>query len=125
MITAATVIDAKPVSARYILDEEGEYVQVPEQDWKEAWKSRLDKASTMSQDEIFNAARGAGNLDLKAKSEDGTYEESDASKKRRAMSACRDNEVREKVIVRGHSLDLKECNQRVLAGEVDFIMDKL
>jgi len=86
----------------------------------------------MSQDEIFNAARGAGNLDLKAKTEDGGYEESDASKKRRAMSACRDNEVRERVIVGsdesgrgGRPLDLKDCNQKVLTGEVGFILDKL
>jgi hypothetical protein len=53
--------------ARYVLDEEtGDYVEVDETDWQTAWKQRLDKASTMSMDEIVQAARGAGNVELKA-----------------------------------------------------------
>ena len=48
--------------ARLVLDEDsGDYVEVEDVDWQTAWKDRLDKASTMSQEEIFNAARGAGN----------------------------------------------------------------
>ena len=46
-----------------VLNDDGEYVQVTEQDWQTTWKSRLDKASTMSTDQVFMAARGAGNVD--------------------------------------------------------------
>jgi len=103
-------------SARYVLDEEtGDYVEVEEADWQTAWKQRLDKASNMSKDEIFQAARGAGNVDLR----EGP--ESDASKKRRAMSACRDASVRSKVGVGSE----KDCTARVFAGEVDFMLDAL
>ena len=45
-------------------------------------------------------------------------EESDASKKRRAMSACRDSGLRSKVGVP----DVKACNSRVMGGDVDFIL---
>jgi hypothetical protein len=69
----------------------------------------------MSKDEIFNAARGAGNLQLK----DG--EESDASRKRRAMSACRDSNLRSKAGVN----DAKTCNNRVMIGDSRFILDQL
>jgi len=102
--------------ARYVLDNEtGEYVKVDDEDWQTAWRQRLDKAQGMSQQEIFKAARGAGNLDLK----DG--QESDASKKRRAMSACRDANVRDKANAGSEG----GCAKRVFAGEVDFLLDAL
>lgn len=102
--------------ARYVLDDDtGEYVEVQEEDWQTAWKQRLDKAQSMSQQEIFQAARGAGNLDLK----DGP--ESEASKKRRAMSACRDVGVREKAKAGNE----RECTARVFGGEVDFLLEAL
>jgi hypothetical protein len=66
----------------------------------------------MSTEDVFAAARGAGNMDLK----DG--EESDASKRRRAMSACRDSGARAKAGV----ADSKECNTRVFRGDYDFIL---
>lgn len=109
---------AAPIAAkaRYVLDDEtGQYVEVEETDWQTAWKQRLDKASTMSQDEIFQAARGAGNLELR------TGPESDASKKRRAMSACRDAGVRTKASAGTE----KECTARVFSGEVDFLLEAL
>jgi hypothetical protein len=112
----STALTAAPnaAMARYVLDEAtGDYVELEEDaDWQTAWKQRLDKASSMSQDEIFKAARGAGNLDLR------TGPESDASKKRRAMSACRDAGVRSKA---GAGTE-KDCTARVFSGEVDFLL---
>lgn len=102
-------------SARYVLNEDGDYEEIPEEDWQTTWKQRLDKASNMSSEDIFNAARGAGNLELKE------GEESDASKKRRAMSACRDADIRSKAGVK----DAKACNSRVMGGDFDFILEKL
>jgi len=113
-VTLTTLTAPPPANARYVLDEEGEYVELQEEDWKTAWKSRLDKAQSMSKDEIFEAARGAGNLELKE------GEESDAARKRRAMSACRDGGIRAKA--GGNGMDLKACNNRVMAGETDFIL---
>ena len=102
--------------ARYVLDEEtGDYVEVEEADWQTAWKQRYDKASTMSMDEIVQAARGAGNVELKGGIE------SDASKKRRAMSACRDVGARQKA----NAGSEKDCTARVFAGEVDFMLNVL
>ena len=102
--------------ARYILDDEtGDYVEVEDEDWQTEWRQRLDKAKGMSQKEIFEAARGAGNLNLK----DGS--ESDASKKRRAMSACRNTTIRAKA----NAGNERECTARVFAGEVDFLLDAL
>jgi hypothetical protein len=99
-----------------MMDEEtGEYVQVEDADWQTEWKGRLDKASTMTKDEIFQAARGAGNTDLK------TGPESDSSKKRRAMSACRDPNVRAKTGLASE----KECTARVFGGDVDFLLEAL
>jgi len=108
---------ASAANADYtILNDEGEYEQIKEEDWQTTWKSRIDKASTMSTDEIFNAARGAGNLDLK-----NGEEESLASKKRRAMSACRNESVRKQSGVK----DAKECNSKVIGGDVDFILGEI
>ena len=108
-IALASAPDA--ADAKYVLNDDGEYDEVQEEDWQTAWKSRLDKASGMSKDEIFAAARGAGNTELKE------GEESDASKKRRAMSACRDSGLRAKA-----GVDQKSCTQRVMGGELDFIL---
>jgi hypothetical protein len=102
--------------ARYVLDDEtGDFVQVEEEDWQTSWRQRLDKAQTMSTDEVFKAARGAGNVDLKQ------GPESDASKKRRAMSACRDVDLRTKA----NAGNERECTARVFAGEIDFMVDQL
>mmetsp|Transcript_27270 Transcript_27270/g.41239 ORF Transcript_27270/g.41239 Transcript_27270/m.41239 type:complete len:149 (+) Transcript_27270:96-542(+) len=104
----------QPAGARFILnDETGEYDEVEDEAWQDAWKSRWDKAQSMSTNDVFMAARGAGNTDLKE------GEESLASKKRRAMAACRD----EKRLSRAGIQDPKECNARVLQGEVDFMLE--
>lgn len=112
---ATLPLSSMPANAKYVLNEDGDYEEVSEEDWQTAWKQRLDKAQSMSTGEIFNAARGAGNIDLKE------GEESDASKKRRAMSACRDGDLRRKAGVK----DSKDCNSRVMAGDVNFILEKL
>lgn len=117
LVSLSTIVAAtSPANARYVLNEDGEYDEAPaDEDWQTAWKQRLDKAQSMSTDEIFNAARGAGNVTLKE------GEESDASKKRRAMSACRDSGLREKSGVG----DVKACNVRVMGGDFDFILGKM
>lgn len=97
--------------ARYILNDDGDYEEIEEEAWQTVWKQRLDKASSMSKDEIFNAARGAGNMNLK----DG--EESEASRKRRAMSNCRNKDIRKSVGLK----DEKQCTARVMSGDFDFI----
>jgi hypothetical protein len=110
---AAVLLPEAAANARYVMNEEtGDYDEVDDPTWQEAWKGRLDKAQSMSSDEVFMAARGAGNLDLK----DG--EESAPSKKRRAMAACRDATLLEKAGVR----DPKECTTRIMGGEVDFML---
>ena len=115
-LATTLAISVTPASAYFLLDNEtGEYVEVQEDDWQTSWKQRLDKASTMSKDEIFQAARGAGNLDLK----DGP--ESQSSKKRRAMSACKDASVRAKAGAGNEP----ECTARVFGGEVDFVLKTL
>eukprot|EP00548_Thalassiothrix_antarctica_P005751 CAMPEP_0194142926 /NCGR_PEP_ID=MMETSP0152-20130528/12143_1 /TAXON_ID=1049557 /ORGANISM="Thalassiothrix antarctica, Strain L6-D1" /LENGTH=163 /DNA_ID=CAMNT_0038842101 /DNA_START=112 /DNA_END=603 /DNA_ORIENTATION=+ len=102
-------------AARYILNEEtGDYDEVSDVKWQDAWKSRLDKAQSMSSNDVFMAARGAGNTNQK--NLDG---ESLASKKRRAMSACRDENLIQKAGIR----DPKECTSRILKGEVDFMLN--
>jgi hypothetical protein len=115
-VALMTVAAPQTASARYVMDEEtGEYVKVEDVDWQTEWKGRLDKASTMSRDEIFQAGRGAGNNDLRV------GPESDASKKRRALSACRDAGVRAKAGAGNE----KECTARVFGGEVNFLVDAL
>lgn len=113
MMTLAAATPA-PALAYFIMDDEtGDYIEKQDEDWQTAWKKRADKASTMTSEEIFQAARGAGNLDLK----DGQAE-SEASKKRRAMSACRDTSVRNKT---GAGSE-KECTARVFAGDYNFLL---
>ena len=104
---------------RYVLDEEtGDYVEVIEEDgnWQKEWKSRYDQMSTMSKDEIFVAARGAGNVDSK-----DLANESLASKKRRAFSGCRDKATRAKL----DNIAEKSCAKRVLEGDIDFVLNVL
>lgn len=102
----------EPAMARYVLNDDGDYEEVADEAWQTVWKQRLDKASSMSKDEIFSAARGAGNMNLK----DG--EESEASRKRRAMSNCRNSELRKSAGLK----DEKQCTVRVMSGDYDFIL---
>lgn len=112
------LLSAQPANARFVLDEEtGDYIEIEEEDWQTAWKQRLDKAGSMSTEEIFQAARGAGNVALRPEGQ----EESAASKKRRAMSGCRDANLRSKA----KAGDEKECTARVFGGEVDFMLNVL
>jgi hypothetical protein len=112
--TATLLLLPNVGNARVVMDDDtGEYVEVEEQDWQIAWKERLDKAQSMSPDEVFMAARGAGNTNLK----DGP--ESDTSKKRRAMAGCREPGLRQKANVP----DGKECTALVLSGNFSFMLD--
>ena len=116
---AATILTTIPqqANARYILNEEtGEYDEVTDEDWQTTWKKRLEKAQAMGTEDVFLAAQGAGNLDLK----EGT-EESDASKKRRAMAGCRNDGLRAKSGVD----DVKVCTKRVLSGDFQFMIDAM
>jgi len=114
MTAATTTIGSNSNSAAYYVldDETGEYIEKEEENWQTTWKARYDKASSMSTDEIFKAARGAGNLEL------NNNQESNAAIKRRALSACRDSTIRQKLKA-GTQI---ECTQRVLEGEIDFIL---
>eukprot|EP00553_Chaetoceros_curvisetus_P006768 CAMPEP_0204623922 /NCGR_PEP_ID=MMETSP0717-20131115/9679_1 /ASSEMBLY_ACC=CAM_ASM_000666 /TAXON_ID=230516 /ORGANISM="Chaetoceros curvisetus" /LENGTH=168 /DNA_ID=CAMNT_0051639151 /DNA_START=41 /DNA_END=547 /DNA_ORIENTATION=+ len=102
---------ATTANAKYILNDDGDYEEVLEEDWQTTWKQRLEKAQSMGTEEVFNAARGAGNLDLRE------GEETESARKRRAMSACRNKDYRAKA-----SVNEKDCNMRVMAGETDFIL---
>ena len=122
--TAAGLTLTQPKAAvaagkRYVLNEEtGDYDEIEDPDWQTEWKSRLDKIQSMSQDEVFMAARGAGNVDLQA------GESSAPNKKRRALAGCRDEKSRKKV-AGGNGIDEKTCTSRVLNGEVDFILESI
>jgi hypothetical protein len=117
ILSAPILSVSSPANAnRYIMDEEtGDYVEVEEADWQTTWKQRVDKAQSMSTDEIIKAARGAGNLERK----EGP--ESDASKKRRAMAGCRDLDLRKQAGLANE----KECSARVLGGDIDFMLNVL
>ena len=69
----------------------------------------------MGTEEVFLAAQGAGNLDLRE------GEESEASKKRRAMAGCRNDGFREKSGMK----NTKECSARVLGGDYQFMIDAM
>jgi len=123
--TVAATLGGHPRSAsaakpkkRYVLDDAtGDYVQeIDDGDWQKEWKSRYDQMQTMSKSEIFEAARGAGNLDSK-----DLANESDASKKRRAFSGCRDKATRAKI----QNISEQSCSKRVLEGEIDFVLEVL
>jgi hypothetical protein len=117
ILSASILSVSSPANAnRYILDEEtGDYVGIEEADWQTTWKERMDKAQSMSTEEIVKAARGAGNLERK----EGP--ESDVSKKRRAMAGCRDLDLRKQA----GAADEKECTARVLRGDIHFMLNVL
>ena len=101
-----------------VLNEDGEYVDANrggDSGWQDTWKSRLDKASSMSADEILMAARGAGNVEQRV------GEESAASQKRRAMAGCKVDGLRAKA----GAPDEKQCVARVLKGDSGFMLDVL
>ena len=103
-------------NARFILNEEtGDYDEIEDDDWQTAWGKRLDKAKSMSSDEVFMAAQGAGNVSLRE------GEESEASRKRRALAGCRNDAIRQKA----GAGDAKACTSRVLGGEVQFMIDAM
>jgi hypothetical protein len=98
-------------------DENGEWIKPVEKSWQEVWGDRAAKASTMSQDEIFLAAKGAGN-----RPKDGAEKETPKARKRRAMAACRITSVVSKV----SGLTERDCIIRVNdGGEPSFILDIL
>ena len=110
-------IKPQQANARFVLNEEtGEFDEVSDEDWQTTWKKRLDKAKEMGTEDVFLAAQGAGNLDLKE-----GMDESDASKKRRAMAGCRNDGMRAKSGVG----DVKECTKRVLSGDFQFMIDAM
>eukprot|EP00978_Attheya_sp_CCMP212_P016272 scaffold42485_cov50-Attheya_sp.AAC.3 len=116
VVGTATAFGVSPgvaQASKTLNKESGEWEEVEEADWQTAWKDRLSKAQSMSQEEVFMAARGAGNVNLK----EGP--ESDASKKRRAMAGCREESFRKKSNVP----NVKECNSRVLQGDTSFMLD--
>lgn len=105
-----------PADARYVLNEEtGDYDEVEDDDWQTTWGKRLDKAKSMSSNEVFMAAQGAGNRNLME------GEESDASKKRRALAGCRNDAIRKKA----GAGDAKQCTSRVLGGDFQFMIDAM
>ena len=115
--TAAVFTIPQLANARYILNEEtGEYDEVTDEDWQTTWKKRLDKAKEMGTEDVFLAAQGAGNLDLKE-----GIEESDASKKRRAMAGCRNDGF----LAKSGVDDVKVCTKRVLSGDFQFMIDAM
>ena len=95
-----------------VLNADGEYEDdTSAESWQEAWSGRAAKASSMSPDQILMAARGAGN--------GAPASDSKASRKRRALAACRSDALRLKVPDAG---DAKACTGRVLDGEIDFML---
>jgi len=70
----------------------------------------------MSTEDVFLAAQGAGNLDSK-----NMGEESEASKKRRALAGCRNEGFRKK----GGESSEKECTKRVIGGDYQFMVDAM
>jgi preprotein translocase subunit SecG len=121
LATATAVVTTTTIpqlaNARYVLNEEtGDYDEVTDEDWQTTWKKRLEKAQSMGTEDVFLAAQGAGNLDLKE-----GMDESDASKKRRAMAGCRNDNLRAKS---GES-DVKVCTKRVLSGDFQFMIDAM
>ena len=72
-----------------------------------------EKSSTMTNREIMLAARGAGNAAAKQGNE------SDKSKKRRAMAGCKDDIFRAAASYK----DEASCNARVMGGDWQFMLD--
>ncbi len=96
-------------------DTDGNYQTEVDEPWTDVWKSRIEKASKMSPDEIIMAARGAGNTQSKGP------DESVASRKRRALAGCRNEPMR-----RGSSFPVeKDCIGQVLDGNIGFMLEVL
>ena len=72
-----------------------------------------EKSATMTQREMMLQARGANPTP--------SSNESEKSRKRRAMAGCHDETFREAA---GYSKEA-ECNARVLGGDVDFMLDAM
>ena len=89
--------------------------QVEEASWQETWAARAKKASTMSRDEIFLAAKGAGKRDA------SLGPESSASKKRRALAGCR-SELLSQI---SPKMDEKVCVGKAMKGDTEFILEVL
>ena len=114
--TAFYTVIPNNAQARYVLNEEtGEYDEIQDDDWKTEWGKRAEKAKTMSKEDIFLAAQGAGNTELRE------GEESEASKKRRAFAGCRNDNFRQKSNVTNE----KECTKRVMSGDYQFMVDAM
>ena len=113
-VSVGIVASPNAAEARYVLDDEtGDYVEVEDSDWQTEWQSRLKKAQSMSQEEIFEAARGAGNV------AEG-IEETPKQRQRRAFSACRNPTLREQAGLGSKSSE-KDCTVRLLDGDEELM----
>ena len=124
---AIAIASSQPAYGKWILDEEtGDYVEdknvvvEEEVDWKVEWKARYQQMSTMTKEEIFQAGRGGGNLDKK-----DLINESLKSRKRRALSNCRDKPLLKSKFP---TMTEKTCIQRILDNnendnDLDFILN--
>ena len=103
-------------NARFVLNEQtGDYDEVLDEDWQTTWGKRLDKAKSMDMEDVFLAAQGAGNTNLRE------GEESEASKKRRALAGCRNDRLRQMSGVTSS----QECTARVLQNDYKFMIDAM
>ena len=103
-------------NARFVLnDQTGDYDEVLDEDWQTTWGKRLDKAKSMDMEDVFLAAQGAGNTNLRE------GEESEASKKRRALAGCRNDRLRQNSGVKSS----QECTARVLQNDYMFMIDAM
>ena len=73
-----------------------------------------EKSAGMSQRDILMVARGAGKVD-------DPSQESERSRKRRAMAGCKDETFRKDA---GYDSEAS-CNSRVLGGDPQFMLDVL
>ena len=63
-------------NARFVLNEQtGDYDEVLDEDWQTTWGKRLDKAKSMDMEDVFLAAQGAGNTNLREGEESEEGEE--------------------------------------------------
>ncbi|KAL3815853.1 hypothetical protein ACHAXA_002269 [Cyclostephanos tholiformis] len=114
-----TITTPNVANARYVLNERtGEYDEVMDEDWQTTWGKRLDKARSMSTEDVFLAARGAGNVNTREDiDEDGSV--SEAYKKRRAMAGCRND----RLLKMSGAESSRECAARVLRNDYKFMID--
>lgn len=115
-LVTAVLTTTNIAHARYVLNEQtGDYDEVLDEDWQTTWGKRLDKAKSMSTEDVFLAAQGAGNTNLRE------GEESEASKKRRALAGCRNDRLRQMSGVNSS----QECTARVLQNDYMFMIDAM